>query len=222
MVFRSRLVAASTRAVIGTAWVAPTGRTSFSCKARSSLACRSIGNSPISSKKTVPPSPAESSPSFERLAPVNAPFTWPKSSLSIRVGTSVPQSTAMKGLAAFGPLSWIARATISLPVPLSPRISTGWVECATLESMRYTFSISGELPIRPPSPVCARSRSRSLRLSRSKCCLRLDRPSTLVRLLQRERLGQIVGGPDTHRLHRGSDRGKRRHHHHPGLADIAS
>src|SRR5271168_4689855 len=51
------------------------------------------------------------------------PFTWPKSSLSIRVGTSDPQSTGIKGLAAFGPWAWIEPATSSLPVPLSPRIS---------------------------------------------------------------------------------------------------
>ena len=38
------------------------------------------------------------------------------------------------------------RATSSLPVPLSPRISTGWVLCAAFAMMRYSFSISGDVP----------------------------------------------------------------------------
>jgi hypothetical protein len=70
------------------------------------------------------------------VAPVKAPFTYPKSSLSINVGTSDPQSTGTNGFAALGPLLWIDRATSSLPVPLSPRISTGWVEKATFDRMR--------------------------------------------------------------------------------------
>src|SRR6266851_715527 len=162
---RSRLVAASTRAEIGLACVDPTGLTSFSCSARSSFACRSSGSSPISSRNTVPPSAAANSPSFARSAPVNAPFTWPNSSLSISVGTSDPQSTGTNGFAAFGPLKWIDRATNSFPVPLSPRISTGCVENATFDKIRYSFSISGDCPTIPPTPFCDRSLSRSCRLS---------------------------------------------------------
>ena len=37
---------------------------------------------------------------------------------------SAPQSTGTNGPAARGLAAWIARATSSLPVPLSPRIST--------------------------------------------------------------------------------------------------
>ena len=58
-------------------------------------------------------------------APVKAPRSWPNSSLSSSVSGSAAQligderAAAARGLAA-----WIARATSSLPVPLSPRIST--------------------------------------------------------------------------------------------------
>ena len=71
-----------------------------------------------------------------RVVPGMAPLTWPKSSLSIRAGTSEPQSTGMKGLLALGPLVWMERATSSLPVPDSPTMRTGWVVAATLERMR--------------------------------------------------------------------------------------
>src|ERR1017187_2538211 len=62
------------------------------------VAGKSTGSSPISSRNTVPPSAIASKPSFGLVAPVNAPRTWPNSSLSISVGTSDPQSTGMNGL----------------------------------------------------------------------------------------------------------------------------
>ena len=75
-----------------------------------------------------------------------------------------PQSTGMNGLDALAPLKWIDRATSSLPVPLSPWISTGCVEKATFDRIRYSFSISGERPTMPPIPACVLNRSRSCRL----------------------------------------------------------
>ena len=54
---------------------------------------------------------------------MKAPFSWPNSSLSKSVGESAVQLTATQGPAR--PLaSWIAWATSSLPVPVSPRIRT--------------------------------------------------------------------------------------------------
>ena len=44
------------------------------------------------------------------------------------------------------------RATISFPVPLSPRIRTGCTLLAALAMMRYSFSISGARPTIPPYP----------------------------------------------------------------------
>ena len=42
-------------------------------------------------------------------APVKAPFTWPKSSLSSRVSGMAPQLTATKGLSRRGLVEWMAR-----------------------------------------------------------------------------------------------------------------
>ena len=49
---------------------------------------------------------------------------WPKSSESSSVSESAPQLTATKGRSFRGELTWIARATSSLPVPLSPVMRT--------------------------------------------------------------------------------------------------
>ena len=58
------------------------------------------------------------------IAPVNDPRTWPKSSDSSSVDGSAAQFTGTNGSAVHAECAWIARATSSLPVPLSPRMST--------------------------------------------------------------------------------------------------
>jgi hypothetical protein len=55
---------------------------------------------------------------------VKLPRTWPNSSLSMSDRGIAAQLTATKRFAARGERSWIARATSSLPVPVSPRTST--------------------------------------------------------------------------------------------------
>ena len=57
-------------------------------------------------------------------APVNAPFSWPKISLSSSVSGIAAQLIATNGNVARGLSSWIVCATSSLPVPDSPQIST--------------------------------------------------------------------------------------------------
>ena len=91
---------------------------SCSSSTRSSLACSSSGSSPISSRKRVPPSASLEAPLRLRIAPVKAPRSWPNSSLSISVGGSAAQLTHHHGAARAGG-AWIARATSSLPVPVS-------------------------------------------------------------------------------------------------------
>src|SRR5580704_3260573 len=54
------------------------------CSTRKSLVCASIGMSPISSRKRVPPSACSKRPELRVLAPVKAPFSWPNSSDSMR------------------------------------------------------------------------------------------------------------------------------------------
>ena len=72
----------------------------------------------------MPPSASENRPSLRAIAPVNAPRSWPNSSLSSRVSASAAQCSLMNGPCARGERWWIALATSSLPVPLSPVIST--------------------------------------------------------------------------------------------------
>ena len=76
-------------------------------------------------------------PARAATAPVNAPFSWPNSSLSSSVsgerGAVDARRTARR---ARGWRSWSARATSSLPVPLSPRMSTvAWVGATLLDQL---------------------------------------------------------------------------------------
>ena len=59
-----------------------------------------------------------------RSRPVKAPRSWPNSSASSSVSGKAAQLTATKAFAARGLRSCSARATSSLPVPLSPRMTT--------------------------------------------------------------------------------------------------
>ncbi len=85
----------------------------------------------ISSRKTVPVWAASKRPVRFSIAPVNAPRTWPKSSLSNRFSAKAPQLTRTNGPLPRGLSWWIALATSSLPVPVSPRRRTEALERAT-------------------------------------------------------------------------------------------
>ena len=95
---RLRFVAAMRRTLTGTWLFVPTRRTSRRSSTRSSLGCRSMLSSPISSRKTVPPAAASNTPRRDDTAPVKAPRSWPKSSLSSSCGGIAPQSTTRNGL----------------------------------------------------------------------------------------------------------------------------
>ena len=65
----------------------PSGRNVRSCSTRSSLACVTGVISAISSRKSVPRLASSKQPARRAIAPVNAPFSWPKSSrLEQRIG----------------------------------------------------------------------------------------------------------------------------------------
>ena len=72
----------------------------------------------------MPPSASSNLPFFWATAPVNEPFSCPKSSDSSSVSASAAQETATNGRSPRSPEKWMARATSSLPVPLSPWMST--------------------------------------------------------------------------------------------------
>ena len=68
--------------------------------------------------------PARTCPCAAARAPVKAPLVWPKSSLSISSSGMAAQFTSTKGPLARRLWWWMLRATSSLPVPFSPKIST--------------------------------------------------------------------------------------------------
>ncbi len=117
-------MAAITRTSTGMPSRPPTRSMLRSCKKRRSFTCRGGVSSPISSRKSVPPLAYSILPFLRASAPVKAPFSWPKSSLSSRFSGMAPQLMATKG-PPFRLLEWcMARATSSFPVPLSPTTST--------------------------------------------------------------------------------------------------
>src|SRR5579862_1996255 len=146
---RSRLVATTNRASTRMLSLPPTGLMVLSCIARRSFACNSRGNSPTSSKKMVPPLAATNGPVLLQTAPVKAPRTCPKNSDSMRLGETAAQSTGTNGSSRRGPALWMALATSSFPVPVSPSIVTQKSPDENRSIREYNPSIGGELPIIP-------------------------------------------------------------------------
>jgi hypothetical protein len=101
---------------------------------RSSLLCVSTGISEISSRNSVPPSACRKSPSRSAFAPVNAPLTEPNNSLSMSSRGRAAQLTLMILFLLRGLNVWMRSAMTSLPVPLSPVMST----VTSLGAMRST------------------------------------------------------------------------------------
>jgi hypothetical protein len=97
----------------------------------------------------VPPSADSKRPIRRSVAPVNEPFSWPKSSLSSRLSESAAQWTAMKGPLERGLDWWIAWAICSLPVPDSPSIRIVALDWATFFTRSMTSLRSGEFPDDP-------------------------------------------------------------------------
>ncbi len=102
------------RTSTGIALVAPTGSTSRSWIARSSLAWSASGSSAISSSSKVPPSAARNRPSLAPPAPVKLPFWWPNSIASSIVSGSAAQLIATNGASRRGDLLGTV-AGVSIP-----------------------------------------------------------------------------------------------------------
>ena len=72
----------------------------------------------------MPPLASSNLPGRRSTAPVNEPFSWPYSSLSMRSRGIAAMLTVTNGPRARVEFAWIARATSSLPVPDSPMSRT--------------------------------------------------------------------------------------------------
>ena len=121
--------------------------------------------SPISSRKSVPPSASSNFPCRRAAAPVKAPFSWPNSSLSIRESGRAAQFSATKGMPERPLRRWISRATSSFPVPLSPLMSTETSVGATRSTISKIFFMTGLVPTMAPKPFSWLSSSFRIRFS---------------------------------------------------------
>ncbi len=81
------------------------------------------------------------------MAPVKAPLQWPNSSDSRRFSGSALQLMGMNGANWRRLLKCSARATNSLPVPLSPRMRIVLSVSATRSIILNTSCMVGELPM---------------------------------------------------------------------------
>ena len=122
---RSRCVAEMTRTSIGDrlAWRPPAAPRAPAAT-RSSFTCSASGMSPISSRNSVPPVGRLEQALVVALAPVNAPLRVAEElALEQRLGDRAAVDRDERRVGA--PLArWMARASSSLPVPLSPWMST--------------------------------------------------------------------------------------------------
>ena len=109
----------------------------------------------------MPPFACSIRPIRRFAAPVKAPTSWPKSSLSSTLSGSAPQFSATK--LPRRPLQRCSRlATTSLPDPVSPRTSTSTAASATcriVSRSRTIDSVSPTSDMSSPTPAAA-SRSR--------------------------------------------------------------
>ena len=137
--------------------LSPTRTTTRSCSARSSFTCMPSGSSPISSRNSVPPSACWNLPARLAMAPVKAPFTWPNSSLSIRFSGMAPQLMVTNGPLTRLLRRWSSRAISSLPVPVSPVMSTLMSVAATFCSLRNTSIIEAQAPMISPKRLSSSS-----------------------------------------------------------------
>jgi hypothetical protein len=96
------LVAAITRTSTVCSLRPPSRRNLRSCSTRSSLTCVAGVISAISSRNSVPRSASSKQPSRRSTAPVNAPFSWPKISLSSSVSGMAAQLIGTNGICARG------------------------------------------------------------------------------------------------------------------------
>ena len=91
----------------------------------------------------------ENLPFLVPVASVNAPLTWPKSSDSSSVSGMAAQLTLMNGMSRCALRLCTARATSSLPVPVSPVINTVLRVADTSSMRRITSAMARLWPTMP-------------------------------------------------------------------------
>ena len=94
----------------------------------------------------MPPLAVSSSPGLSRIAPVNAPFTWPNISDSSSVSGSAAQLIATSGRLERRLCWWMNWAMSSLPDPLSPVMNAEASVGATRRASAMTSRNTGAAP----------------------------------------------------------------------------
>ena len=118
---RSRLVAATMRTSTLSVSLPPTRSNVRSCRTRRSLTCVASGISPISSRKSVPPSACSKRPSRRATrAGERALLVAEELALEERLGERGAVEAHERRLRARAARAWSISAMSSLPVPLSP------------------------------------------------------------------------------------------------------
>ena len=165
---RSTLAALSTRTFARRTSVSPTRRYSFSWTKRSSLAWPRGVSSATSSMKSVPPSARATYPSRAETAPVKAPRTCPNSSASNSSSDRDDALMATNGPAPRRERRWMAAATLSFPVPVSPKMWTETSESVTRAISAKSACMAGPRPTSSgkAEPGCGPAISRSVPSSR--------------------------------------------------------
>ena len=154
----------------------------------------------------MPPWASSNRPLRWPTALVNAPFSWPKSSLSSSDSGRAAQLTATNGRLRRGDASCTARATSSLPVPVSPKISTVLIGLGDVaDQLEHVVhpralaqdAVEGELLVQ----LLAQRGDFVFERPLAKGAL-----DHQLEMLEIDRLGQEIGRAQPHRLHGVIDR----------------
>ena len=201
---RSRLVAAMMRTSTRTVRCPPTRRNSPVSSTRSSFACSDGPISPISSRKRVPPWASSNWPSFFCMR-VGEGAALVAEQLALEQGLGDGGAVERDERLAGARAAVVDRACAisSLPVPLSPVISTVVRSGATVSD-----GLEGGLHARRAADRCCRGgsavrpRMRSASTSRTRAAFSRRLVEHEPQLLDVERLGQVVERAELH----GADR----------------
>ena len=178
----------------------PARSASLRARAGSSPAATS-GRSPISSRNSVPRCAISNLPGLRATAPVNAPFSWPNSSVSSSVSGIAAQLIATNGASARSLSACSERANSSLPVPLSPSSSTVVSVAAARCSDWKTLRSDGSSPTSCGAPRRTASSSFSSRFSLTMRRCSSARRTSSMQVVGIDRLGEEVERPFLHRAH---------------------
>ena len=214
------LVAASTRTSTSCSVRPPRRRNLRSCRTRSSLTCVAGVISAISSRNSVPRSASSKQPARRSVAPVKAPFSWPKISLSSSVSGIAAQLIATNGC---------GRARAQLVDRLRDQLLAGAGLAEDQHRGRRRRGLLEHLIERAhrravaddPAEAAAIVQLPAQRLVLALLLVDLGEPlEQALQLVRIERLGQVVLGAGLDRLDGGVDGALRGQQDHLDVVDL--